>query len=364
VQTSPFLKGERVPFAATLRFGSLLRAAGVGEPFDPASVVVMRCDPTTGAQTVIAHLMDEGFQANEAGRVCWVIVRPRQTRYLVYFDVVGRGSHRPAYIPPVGCGDSFRYNRPDGLDPLHTHGIQPISADFDGDDDWDLFGGDEIGQIWLIRNIGSNERPVFAPAERIHAGRRPMRITRWQYIPDGNPEFSLGQVKLRYVDWDNDGDCDLLAGNTTHRVLWYENTGTRTEPAFVGPTILQVAGQNAPFGLRSSIATVDWDGDGDWDLLGNQGDWAKAGPVLCENVGTNENPRFKPPARLMCWGAPIVLSAHEKTMAAVDWYGAGKVDLVCGGESGYFYFFRRPRLESPTPPTATVSDSIEIRCGS
>ena len=242
-----------------------------------------------------------------------------------------------------------------------------------------------------------------------------MRITRWRYIPDGNPEWALGQVKLRYVDWDHDGDSDLLAGNTTHRVLFYENIGCRKHPQFASATLIEVEGEKAPFSLRRSISTVDfngdglldlvksdasnrpcvflryrdkgklklrrgkplfgpkpefavhveevcdWDGDGDWDLFGNQGSWCKSGPVLCENIGTNAEPKFKAPAPMKCWGKRIVLSAHEKTMVAVDWYGTGKLDLACGGEIGWFYFFRRASLDQPTPPTAKVAEEVEVR---
>ncbi len=289
--------------------------------------------------------------------------------------------------------------------------------DWEGDGDWDIFGGDELGQAWLIENIGNNEQPVFAHARRLEAGGSPMRITRWRYIPDGNPEWSLGQVKLRYVDWDGDGDCDLLAGNTTHRVLFHENVGSRKYPQFAASRFVEVEGVQAPFALRSSIAVVDfngdglldlsksdaagspciflryrdngelklrpgkplfganakfsvdveeicdWDGDGDWDLLGNQGEWSKSGPVICENIGSNAEPVFKEPVPLACWGTRIILSAHEKTMAAVDWYGTGKPDLVCGGEIGWFYFFRRPALDDPHPPKATLAKEIEVREG-
>jgi len=300
--------------------------------------------------------------------------------------------------------------------------------DWEGDGDWDLLGGDELGSIWLIRNIGDNARPVFAPATRIQANGRPIRITRWEYLPDGNPEFNLGQIKVRYVDWDADGDRDLITANNAHRVLFHQNVGSREQPMFTAAEIVTVEGEPAPFAMRSSVVTVDWngdglmdlvkteaanqpspaaglmgsgtavlflryrdggqlrlragrplfgeqdgyqlaaeeicdwDGDGDWDLLGNQGGWRSAGPVWCENVGGNDDPRWARPVALRCFGKQIVLSSHEKTMAAVDWHGNGRLDLVCGGEIGWFYFFRRPALDQPHPPLFTMS-KVEIRGG-
>ena len=331
----------------------------------------------------------------------------------------------------VDRGPLMQYNARCGVDGYTGACV----ADWEGDGDWDLLGGDELGHVWLIRNISDNKRPVFAPATKIEAAARPIQVTRWELIPDGNPEYNLGQSKVRYVDWDNDGDFDLITANTTHRVIFFENVGTRPEPFFAAGEFVEVEGTPAPFGMRSSLATVDfngdglvdlvktnsrgqaclfmryregdklklrpgkpfmqlkdgkgnsplktnssipdtspikgllkgveevcdWDCDGDWDLLGNQGGWTKSGPVLCESVGNNAKPVFKAPVRLECWGTKIAISAHEKTMAAVDWYGTGKPDLICGGESGWFYFFRRPALDQPSPPKATMTKELEIR---
>jgi hypothetical protein len=293
--------------------------------------------------------------------------------------------------------------------------------DWEGDGDWDLIAGDEYGSLWLIENIGDNKRPVFASPKNLIADGKPMRVMRWQYIPDGNPEYYLGQTKPRYCDWDGDGDYDLIVANNTNRVILFENTGTRAAPKFAAGTILRVGTDETPFGWRCQPAVVDWngdglmdivttksygavtnsgqgqvcvflryregnrlllkpgqplhdeagkpfggaqwevcdwDGDGRWDLIGLVGEWGKSGPGLYRNVGTNAEPRFKSPVRLKAWGKEIGLSAHETTFAAVDWYGTGKPDLVCGGESGLFYFFRRPAIDAEAPPAACVSEPV------
>lgn len=274
-------------------------------------------------------------------------------------------------------------------------------ADFEGDGDWDILSGDEFGLMWLIKNIGANSDPVFAPAEQVYASGEPIRVMRWHYIQDGNPEYYLGQTKPRYADWDADGDFDLLTGNNTNRLVWFENTGTRSAPEFARSELVRVEDDALAFAWRCQPAVADWEGDGltdlvtldkeerlclflryreddqlrlhpgspllhesgtplktknpeacdwdsdgDWDLIGQAGDFGKGGPAFYENAGSNADPIFKDAVRLHCMGKEITLSAHEHSFATVDWYGTGQLDLVCGAESGWFYFFRRPALEA------------------
>ena len=283
-------------------------------------------------------------------------------------------------------------------------------ADWERDGDWDLVAGDESGRLWLIRNIGTNRRPVFDNPAPIMAAGAPIRIERWHYIPDGNPEYFLGQTKPRYADWDGDGDCDLLVANNTNRLVLFDNIGTREAPAFARAAVIRVGDDETAFtdrcqpavldwngdGLTDLVTTSrehqlclylreregdklklrpgvplfgvdgkpldgrqwevrDWDGDGDWDVIGQVGAWGKAGPGLYENVGTNARPRLAAALRLRCWGDEISLSAHEHSFSTVDWYGTGQRDLVCGGESGLFYFFRRAALDAAHPPQATIT---------
>ncbi len=78
------------------------------------------------------------------------------------------------------------------------------------------------------------------------------------------------------VDLDGDGDLDAAVGEnfgSGHgRLLYFENTGTSSSPAFV-----EVTGDANPFlgievGLHSSPELVDLDGDGDLDaLIGERG---------------------------------------------------------------------------------------------
>ena len=289
-------------------------------------------------------------------------------------------------------------------------------ADWEGNGTWDIISGDEFGFVWLIKNTGTNEQPVFAPAEQVQANGEPTRIQRWNFIQDGNPEYYLGQTKPRYADWDGDGDFDIISGNNTNRLLWFENVGTREAPVFTRGEIVRVGDDETAFAWRCQPSAVDWngdglmdlvtankdgqlclleryredgklnlrpgkpllneagqpfgagnpevcdwDGDGDWDLICQVGNFGEGGPAFFENVGANAAPKFREPVRLKCWGKQITLCAHEHSFATVDWYGTGKLDMVCGAESGWFFFFRRPALDAAGPPAAQGASRVETK---
>jgi hypothetical protein len=165
-----------------------------------------------------------------------------------YFKNTGTAGN-PSFAAVTGSANPF-----DGVD-VGYYSV-PTLVDIDKDDDIDVFIGGNDGTLYYYENTGSANSPIFA-----------------QRTGTDNP-FDGVDVGYNsapaFADIDNDGDFDALTGNGNGSLNYYENSGTATNPSFVGRT-----GGDSPFeGLKvpsTSIPTfVDIDGDGDPDaVIGN-----------------------------------------------------------------------------------------------
>ena len=141
------------------------------------------------------------------------------------------------------------------------------------------------------------------------------------------------------VDWDADGDFDLLVGGFDGSVRLFENRGTAAAYSFapepmsltVGGEPLEVAGHHA------AVVAADWDGDGVLDLVSGSDD---GGAVLFR--GTAAGSMEMAPAVVLVappatkWvprvvSGPAGLRPGTRTQVAVtDWDGDGQLDLLLG----------------------------------
>jgi len=238
---------------------------------------------------------------------------------------------------------------------MHVQMIVPVAVDWDGDGDTDLVCGDEDGRVALIEHTGTvaDGVPRFLPPA---------------YFRQEAADLKFGAlVTPAAADWDGDGDTDLVCGNTSGQVGWFENLGG-VPPKWAAPRLLEVAG--APLrvtaGPNGSIqgpaeakwgytqpSVADWDGDGDLDLIVNS-IWGKV--VWYRNVGTRTAPDLEParpvavdwpgtpPKPEWTWWAPApgtLATAWRTTPAALDWTGDGLTDLVMLDAEGYLALFER-----------------------
>ena len=206
-----------------------------------------------------------------------------------------------------------------------------IGIDFWGDYGWDAAfnargewtRGPLHGYVYLMRNTGTTAKPVYAAPEKVMAGGRPVD-------PFGMPSPMWG-------DFDGDGDLDLLCGEFRDGFTYYQNTGTRTKPVYAAGRVLGGAGVPVRMELCMITPTaVDFDGDGDLDIVCGDEDGRVA---FIEHTGAVADgmPQFLPPRYFRQYAADVKFGALA-TPYAVDWDGDGDEDLVSGNTAGYIGF--------------------------
>ena len=242
-------------------------------------------------------------------------------------------------------------------------------ADFDGDGKYDLLVGHDVwddfgwfttndwwkgydaqgrwtrgplrGWVYWLRNEGTNDKPRYAAAQQI--------------LADGKPLETYGWPFPCLADFDGDGDLDLVCGEFLDGLTYFENIGTRTNPRYA-------AGRRLPFtmDLQMIVPTaVDWNGDGKPDLIVGDEDGRVA---FIENKGHGE---FAPP-RYIQQEADELDAGALATPVGVDWDGDGDEDIICGCSAGYILFFENlsgPGVASPkwAAPRRLEADGKVIR---
>ena len=110
---------------------------------------------------------------------------------------------------------------------LQTAWLLHAIVDWDGDGLFDILCGGSKGGVYLFKNTGQRKAPQFAAAETLIA---PIKDTSNSYITrvpakDGQPTLPGSSYHIEPVDFDLDGDLDLLVGarsswlNESHKDL-------------------------------------------------------------------------------------------------------------------------------------------------
>ena len=199
-----------------------------------------------------------------------------------------------------GTPKQFFIQRSGSLNPLNFVDVglysKPSFADLDADGDLDAFIGENQIYIDYFENTGSATNPAFV--ERTGSlNPLPGVNTIWNSAPS-------------FADLDGDGDLDAFSGEFYGTIIYFENTGNATSPAFVERT-----GSLNPFygydvGQNTTPSFADLDADGDLDAFIGEyegiinyfwNDGSATSPVmfmrpssnpLIVDVGTNSAPSF------------------------------------------------------------------------
>ncbi|HRN57577.1 MAG TPA: FG-GAP-like repeat-containing protein, partial [Agriterribacter sp.] len=132
----------------------------------------------------------------------------------------------------------------------------PNFADFDGDGDLDLICGEFLDKLTWFENTGTREKPVYAKGKVLSNG-------------EGVITMDLQMIIPVAVDFDGDGHVDLVAGDEDGRVAFIRNTGKvkKRMPVFQSPVYFKQQAAHLKFGALATPYSTDWDDDGDEDLI-------------------------------------------------------------------------------------------------
>ena len=244
---------------------------------------------------------------------------------------------------------------------MYLQMIVPIAFDWDKDGDMDLIVGDEDGRVAFIENTGKikDSMPQFLPPK---------------YFKQKADEVKVGAIVTPFsVDWDSDGDEDLICGNTAGNIVFVENLDGAVSPKWAEPKLLCIdgepirimAGENgsiqgpceAKWGYTTPTV-ADWDGDGLKDIVINS-IWGKI--LWYKNIGTAKKPELALPqtVKILWPGKPLkpkwnwwnpdsdeLVTQWRTTPFVIDINKDGLNDLVMLDHEGYLAFFERTKKDN------------------
>ena len=224
--------------------------------------------------------------------------------------------------------------------------VRPSLADMDGDGDLDILMGNEDGRpTWFEHLAGGT-------------------LSEERFLLQRDAVIDVGCLSVPVAcDWDSDGDFDLLIGNSTGFVEYFENTSGRADGFSyalgkrleANGTELRVLAGNAgsiqgPDEAKYGYTmpeVADWDEDGLVDLLLSD---VKGEHTFYENIGSRTNPRLaagkrllvdwqgEPPRPSWVWWRPgpsELVTPWRCQPAVVDWTDDGLTDYIAVDHEGY-----------------------------
>ena len=334
--------GSCSPASCNLDFQQLLDNIGAPGTFDQDTIEVVAYDalgqPVTydasrsGYERYLLPYRLDSYYGVDFVKLNFVVPQHANTALAVYFDTRESGLGKPQrYSGLVGDGDHFseEYKRRE----INAN-IYDTFCDFDGDGDLDLFKGSREPYVYVCETVGGNK---FVDRGRLTSGGSEKRFP-----------YELGSgrsvLSVECCDWDNDGQVDLFihfavansdgVNYTGHLVAYrnvtQDNGGVLTFQDY-GP-VRTVSGKK----INSEVTFVDWDNDGDKDILCGVDDVV----TYLANTDTDGNLwtfSLADGVFILANGTPIEVQSPRIDCADID--TDGDLDLFVGMQDGKVYWF-------------------------
>ena len=214
----------------------------------------------------------------------------------------------------------------------------PSFVDWNNDNLQDLVIGEGSGfgdaKVRVYLNVGTESEPAFA--DYFYAQSEGSDLT---CLASG----CMGCFP-RVVYWDADIRKDLLVGQADGTVKIFLNNGTDSEPVFDAGQIIKVGfDENLDVGFRATPMLIDWDNDGQTDLVTGAFDGrihiylncgCSGGIPPSFNFSTSSG-SFAPED-----GWNLVVPSNRSSPVILDLDGDGKKDLLTGNTEGQLLFYQ------------------------
>ena len=194
-----------------------------------------------------------------------------------------------------------------------------VRAQVVGDALPDLVVGHSKNRVTIHRNVGSRKEPRFeeqGTTFEVQSG------------CDG---------RLDVADWDGDGKPDLITGSFGGTVQWHRNTGSHDVVSFsAGEQFCDIR-----IAYNSHPRLIDFDHDGELDLLLGL-NW---GSVTLYRHASDQPDRGLQSGQQLKWSNGKNLNIRElngddTTPELCDWDGDGVLDLISGGRNGKIFWMK------------------------
>jgi hypothetical protein len=235
-------------------------------------------------------------------------------------------------------------------------------ADWDGDSLPDLVVNSIWGKVVWYRNIGTRKVPKLAAAQPIEVewdGPQPTLAYGW-LRPEGKALLTQWRTTPVAVDWNNDGLTDLIMLDQEGYLAFFERARRDGKLVLLPPKRVLCDEKGEPLKLSAGIAgrsgrrklcVVDWDGDGNLDILLNS-----ANARFLRQVGTRDGKwLFKDMGLLVEQN----IEGHDVSPTTVDFNGDGIPDFLGGAEDGRLYYYRNPRTKVVQPKRSPITNAAE-----